>query len=281
MGKSTISPLQIKKKINDIKKKRGDAGAPYPSVSSTIKKLKGMQIENFQHDDVDMDPEEENIISSDDDKTLSISKKPIGSSRRRNRPISSQNDDGELPDEKANRYGIDLGLVCTHPMVKYLRQCVEKINTKLPSKSSRRLSRKGTKATLLKEIFDFFGVHDDQRGPTPMTASQKQQIDTTIFYSIDRAYEEALIWRQRKKNSPSMRSFEDCTCARCDGLPWADEAPNNSSKAAMQPKIPRIFTIKDAIQQWEDGTVEKYKSLYYKTDKWRGIKKPYSERKVW
>ena len=75
------------------------------------------------------------------------------------------------PQEKAIEAGIDFELVCSHPKINYLRWCIQKINS---LQLAEQLSKKGTKEILQNRIYDYLGVPQNERGPIPLSASQRQ-----------------------------------------------------------------------------------------------------------
>ena len=137
--------------------------------------------------------------------------------------------------------------------------------------------------------------------------------ETTIFSTIDRGYKRALKWAKDSKDTSSVRSFEDCSCSRCEGKPWRPSEDNinddiddvvdenddtnadddddhhiyneedneiNADGEDIPPKIPTVISIESAVQQVENGLIEKIYQTYHGTTHWKKLKKIYSERNV-
>jgi hypothetical protein len=184
------------------------------------------------------------------------------------------------PREKATATGIDYDMVCSHPTITYLRQCINTINGSLPARAPR-LSKKGDKTTLLKAIYDFLDVSEEERGPIPVSALQQQRSDSVMFMNINRGHITAQKWKKDIQDASSVKSFEDCKCPRCRGKRW--QAPGdviNDGGSVQAPIIPKVLSIEDAIQQVDDGILEKISQKYRKTEYWKKLQKLYSERYV-
>jgi len=200
--------------------------------------------------------------------------------------------------EKAAEAGIDFDLVCSHPKITYLYWCIDKINS---LQHGDQLSKKGIKETLQNRIYDYLGVPQNDRSPKPLSASQQRLNKTITFSNIDRGYKRSLKWADDSKDTSSVRSFEDCSCERCEGKPWhppdydddndndngddnRDENINdtgiNIDIEHIPPKVPPISSIEGAIQQVESGLIEKIHQKYHGTAHWKNLKKIYSERNV-
>jgi len=205
------------------------------------------------------------------------------------------------PQEKAIEVDIDFDLVCSHPKINYLRWCIKKINSSHPGEQ---LSKFGNKETLQERIYDFLGMPQNERSPIPLSASRQRISETIIFSNIDRGYKRALKWAEDSKDTSSVKSFEDCSCSRCEGKPWRssededdenrdddgdgvdhhndndEDTEMNADVEDIPPKIPAITSIENAVQQVENGLIEKIYQKYHGTNHWKKLKKLYSERNV-
>jgi hypothetical protein len=95
----------------------------------------------------------------------------------------SKKQQGSSAHEKAAAAGVDLDMVCSHPKIAYLRQCISSINSS--DKTGKKLSKKGTKPMLLNRIFDYFDMPKDERAPIPVSTQQQQHSDAGMFWNID------------------------------------------------------------------------------------------------
>ena len=200
------------------------------------------------------------------------------------------------PRQRAIDAGIDFDMVCSHPKIDYLRWCIGKIND---LKCSEKLSKKGVKEILLGRIYNYLCVPEDERNPIPLSASQRHHSDAIIFSKTDTGFYRALRYANDTTDGSTNKSFEDCICTRCNGKIWytlnnneedqindrdnSDIDDGNGLDAItteIPPKIPTITSIRDAIQQVENGLVEKIQQTYRGTRHWKNLKKLYSERMV-
>jgi len=152
-------------------------------------------------------------------------------------------------------------------------------------------------------IYDYLGVPQNDRSPKPLSASQQRLSKTIAFSNIDCGYKRSLKWTEDSKDTSSVKSFENCSCERCEGKPWCppdynedddddnDDGDDNQDENVhdtginidieqIPHKIPPISSIEGAILQVENGLIENIYQKYHGTAHWKNIKKIYSERNV-
>jgi hypothetical protein len=172
---------------------------------------------------------------------------------------------------KAAAVGINLDMVCSHPKIAYLRQCIGSINSS--EKTGKKLSKKGTKPMLLNRIFDFFDMPKDERAPIPVSTQQQQHSDANMFLNIDRARVRADKWFNDHTDKSSDRSFDDCECPKCR------EKPRQSNRV-VPPKIPLVSSVEEAIKQVDDGILKEIAHTYRGTEHWRKLRTVYCQRQT-
>jgi len=205
--------------------------------------------------------------------------------------------------DKAAAIGIDFDMVCSNPKIKYLRRCINKINRSLSEKlHQNQLNPQGDKTKLLRVIFDYLGVPEDERCSIPLSTSHRQNINAITFTELDFGYKRARQWIEDHEDTSSIKSFDDCICSRCDSkarrpfinqnVALSSKTPTHSKIAVrnqnvtspttpMPPKIPAVRSIEGAIQQAQPGgIIDEIYRLYKGTGHWKNLKKIYSERKI-
>jgi hypothetical protein len=189
----------------------------------------------------------------------------------------SNPDSTDLSENKAQQYGINPLLVGPHSTIHILRDTARKINAHLPRKEKIRI--KQCKQDLLDTLRDILDVPQDDCVPR-----QEMVYVPKELYPVDRGYNTAKRWLKQGNDGLSERSFEDCSCKRCCGLPWPyidqDESESFEPHIQPPPKIPRIRSVEEAIQQVQDGTIDEFKKMYYNSLHWHAVKKTYCERMV-